>query len=395
MKSLYIHIPFCEVKCGYCDFFSVPRGHEEFDLQKEYTHQLIAEIHERAREFSREPIHSIFLGGGTPSLLHPKYLGSIFEALHQHFSWDASTEVTLEANPKTVSLERLRDFRSLGVNRLSVGVQSFQDKFLKVMGRIHSGEEAKKTVHEAREAGFHNMSIDLIYSLPGETLEDFELDLSQALSLETDHLSLYNLTIEQETPFEKMYRSGLLSLPSEEEQCRMFERVGELEGFHRYEISNFSRRGFECRHNLNYWDYGEFIGFGAGAVSFIRIPPGPPFSKWGVSEIPPFSKGGKGGFGLRHQNVRDLKKYLAGQWEQETEVIPLQTAMREFLMMGFRKMEGVSLKRFSELFGQSLEETFPDQLSFLSQGEWIEKRDQRVRLTTRGLPVANEILQRF
>lgn len=208
MISLYIHIPFCEVKCGYCDFFSIPRGWEDFDLQKEYTEALIREIDTRVGAIRESPLQSIFFGGGTPSLLAPVLLEKIFSALQRHFIWDNRIEITLETNPKTVSLEKLKDFRSLGINRLSVGVQSFQDKFLKVLGRIHSGDEAIKTLSDARKAGFENVSLDLIYALPGQSLKEWKEDLEEALKLETNHLSAYHLTIEKGTPFEKLYGRG-------------------------------------------------------------------------------------------------------------------------------------------------------------------------------------------
>ncbi len=370
--SLYIHIPFCEVKCGYCDFFSVPRGHGDFDLQKEYTGQLLREIGQRSPEFSKRKIHSLFFGGGTPSLLDPSLMESILRELSRHFSWSDRTEITLEANPKTVSREKLAVFRSLGFNRLSIGVQSFQDQFLKVLGRIHSGDEARRTVENAFDAGFDNVNLDLIYALPGQTLTDLLQDLETAFSLKTTHLSAYNLTIETGTPFERLSAEGRIALPQEEQQVEMLRRVRSRmkeERFVAYEISNFARPGFECRHNLNYWNYGEYLGFGAGAVSSVAF--------------------------SRRQNVRDLRRYLAGESEQETEAITFATAVGEFMMMGLRKADGISRAAFQKKFCETLERIYPKELDSLLRDNWIEEKGDCLRLTEKGLPVANEILMRF
>ncbi|HEX5035652.1 MAG TPA: radical SAM family heme chaperone HemW, partial [bacterium] len=346
--SAYIHIPFCEVKCGYCDFFSVPRGFEDFDLQKEYVDTLVAEIHERSAEFSKEPVVSVFFGGGTPSLLEPKLLGRVLDALARHFSWENSTEITLETNPKTVNRDKLASFRSLGLNRISLGVQSFQDRFLKVLGRIHDGNDARRAVDDARAAGFKNVSCDLIFALPGQSFEDWTKDLNAALALGTDHLSAYHLTIESNTPFETLYKQGKLPLPAEEEGVRMLQwtraRLAEA-GMGAYEISNFARPGFESVHNGHYWRYGEYLGFGAGAVSCRSS--------------------------VRRHNVRSLKKYLGGDALDFEDRIDRKTAMGEFCMLGLRTREGIDAGRFEGLFGVSLQEAFAAPLACARDRGWL------------------------
>ncbi|MBI4197423.1 MAG: radical SAM family heme chaperone HemW [Deltaproteobacteria bacterium] len=388
--SVYIHIPFCEVKCGYCDFFSVPRGHDDFSLQGLYTKALIQEIQERASRVGPREIQTLFLGGGTPSLMQPALIEEILVTLQRHFRWGAETEITLESNPKTVSREKLGAFRQLGINRLSLGVQSFQDNYLKVMGRIHSGDEAKRTLTDAREAGFENLGLDLIYALPGQTVEEFEKELQTALSFETTHLSAYCLTIEEGTPFETLYARGSLRLPEEEVQMKMFEYLQgdrlKFSGLSPYEISNFARPGFECRHNLNYWNYGEYLGFGAGAVSYSR------------SQLRAVGRRNESPvhcYGSRRQNVRDLKRYLQGEWEDHTEEISIETAMGEFMMMGLRKRVGVSEDDFCRKFGRSMKEIYGPVLAKLHEKGSMGEENGRWFLTREAIPLTNEILVQF
>lgn len=383
--SLYIHIPFCEVKCGYCDFFSVPRGFEDFDLQKEYVDALVREIHERSAEFSNQPVASLFFGGGTPSLLAPQLLEKILGALARHFIWSDRTEVTLETNPKTVNRDKLAAFRSLGINRVSLGVQSFDDRFLKILGRIHDGHDAIRVIHDARRAGFENLSCDLIFALPGQTFEDWRKDLEQALSLETDHLSSYHLTIEQGTSFETLYRAGKLHLPDEDDGVRMLtwtrQRMEEA-GLVPYEISNFAKPGFECAHNRHYWTYGEYMGFGAGAVGYYRTRP--------------FERGGRGEISARRRhNVRNLKKYLEGSIVDFEDAIDLRTAMGEFCMLGLRLREGIDPEAFFSLFDVTLESVFSVEMSRWEAKGWINKGTSGWALTSEGLLFCDEIASSF
>lgn len=377
--SLYIHIPFCEVKCGYCDFFSVPRGYEDFDLQKEYVEALIREIHERSGDFSGRRVSSIFFGGGTPSLLEPKLLERVFEALARHFSWDPGTEITLETNPKTVSLEKLKAFKALGVNRISIGVQSFQDRFLKTLGRIHDGNDAAKTVDDARKAGFENVSCDLIFALPGQSLGEWQADLKQAIALGTDHVSAYHLTIEKNTPFATLHAQGRLALPPEEEGVDMLVWTRETltgAGLPAYEISNFAKPGFESVHNRNYWQYGEYLGFGTAAAGFVRLKD---------DSI----------YGLRRHNARNLKKYLEGGILDFEDHIDRPTAMGEFCMLGLRTREGIDGVRFDSLFGEALDKVFPREIERWKGKGWLEASGPLLALTREGLLFTDEIASSF
>jgi putative oxygen-independent coproporphyrinogen III oxidase len=377
--SAYIHIPFCEVKCGYCDFFSVPRGFEDFDLQKEYVRALTREVDERSAEFSGQTLSSIFFGGGTPSLLAPQLLERILDALARHFSWEPSTEITLEINPKTVSLEKLKAFRALGLNRISIGVQSFDDRFLKVLGRIHDGHDAQRTIHDARKAGFENLSCDLIFALPGQSFEDWRRDLETAVGLQTDHLSAYHLTIEPGTAFETLRAQGRLPLPAEEEGVRMLawtrERL-EKAGLSAYEISNFARPGFESVHNRNYWSYGEYLGFGAGAAGFLK-------------------SRGDSHFGVRRHNAKNLKRYFDGPILDFEDRIGRRTAMGEFCMLGLRTREGIGKDRFRADFGVSLESVFSAELAHWSGRRWLRDSEFGWGLTPEGLLFADEIAASF
>ncbi len=381
MISLYLHIPFCEVKCGYCDFFSLPRGYKDFDLQKEYVEALVHEIRVRSEAFAGRRIKSIFFGGGTPSLLAPPLMEKILLALQKFYHWDSKTEVTMETNPRTVSLEKLKAFRRLGINRISIGVQSFQDRFLKAMGRIHSGSEAKKTVKEARKAGFENLSIDMIFALPGQSFEDWKMDLEEALSLETPHLSAYHLTIEEGTSFERMYRAGKLKLPTEEEGLRCLEWTRErLSKAHLipYEISNFARKGYESIHNSHYWQYGEYLGFGTAAASFIKEKKDQSFLR-----------------GYRRSNIKDLRKYLAAEWDGESETIGLKMAMGEYVMLSLRTRQGVSEAKFKKEFGADFLETFVKQSEKWKERGWLEKVDKSWQLTKAGLIFSDEVMASF
>ncbi len=373
--SIYVHIPFCEVKCGYCDFFSVPRGYGDASLQEQYVDELIREIDTRAAPYQGRNIHTLFFGGGTPSLLAPRLLKKIRCALEAYFNWSPETEWTMEANPKTVSLAALENFRGLGVNRLSMGVQSFDDRFLKVLGRIHSGDEAKKTIADAYQAGFNTVNFDLIMALPGQTFEDWQRDLETALSFQPRHLSAYHLTIESGTAFEGLYQKGKLILPPEEEGVRCLtwtrERLAQA-GLEAYEISNFAEPGFECRHNQNYWQYGEYLGFGAGAASFSKKP-----------------------FACRQTNVRDLKKYLAGEWVGFSETIDERTSIGEFCWLALRTRQGIEATRYQECFGRSVQEDFGGVFKVYEEKHWLEKIGSAWVLTPSGLLFADQISADF
>ena len=273
--ELYLHIPFCVRKCNYCDFFSASGTQEE---QADYVSAILQEIqsyHELSKEYE---VQTIFLGGGTPSLLTPEQIEQIFAAIYHTFSVNENAEITMEMNPGTVDIEKLHAMKSAGVNRLSIGLQSAQDEELKMLGRIHTYEEFLETWKLTEKAGFENRNIDLMSALPGQTIESYEETLSKVLALGPEHISAYSLILEEGTVFYDWYEKGKLDrgawkLPSEEEEYAMGEltiqRLAEA-GMHRYEISNYAKPGKECRHNLGYWDRTEYLGIGAGSSSLIK-----------------------------------------------------------------------------------------------------------------------------
>jgi len=466
--SLYIHIPFCEVKCGYCDFYSVPRGWREFDLQEEYVKALCNEIDFRLNPLPLSPalspkgegahkVKSIFFGGGTPSLLRVDLLETILNKLGKYFSWDADTEITMETNPKTIDFNGLKARRALGINRISIGVQSFQDRFLKTLGRIHSAAEAKQTIENAFKAGFENVNLDLMFALPGQTPDDWSNDLETALSLGTPHLSCYNLTIEAGTAFYSLYSPSPLGervgvrgsrqvnppplpspppkgggeLPGEDTALKQFRHTRERltdAGLPAYEISNFAKPGFECLHNQNYWQYGEYLGFGVAAAGFRRLSlphrsPSPPWGEgWGEGEeatcrlpptlaLPPKGEGNnkEEAFARRTTNVRDLQKYIKGNYQPEIDRIDLPTAQGEFVMLALRTREGVSEEKFAKMFGVSFTDAFGNVLGKLNgvgaplgapktraeQAPPLQYVDGHWQLTKRGIEIADAVIMEF
>ena len=333
--SLYVHIPYCISKCPYCDFNShvVPEIPEA-----NYTEALIQELNHYARmnHWRGRSVQTIFFGGGTPSTFQPSSIARILERANVLFPIDSACEITLEANPGTVESANFAGYRSYGVNRISVGVQSFQPHLLKFLGRVHSADEAVKALQVIGDAGFENFSLDLIYANPGQTLRDLENDLETALGFQSPHLSAYNLTIEEGTPFHHEYRSGRISLLSEDQEIAMAELIEQRlsdAGLQRYEISNYARPGFHSRHNLNYWQSGDYLGIGAGAHSHKRV------ANHGI-------------YGQRWWNEKNPARYMSkisesGQAVIDAEESDLSRAAGEYMFSGLRLIDGICLMRLS------------------------------------------------
>jgi len=380
--SLYVHIPYCVSKCPYCDFNS----HVVPDIpEANYTEALIQELNHYARmnHWRARSVQTIFFGGGTPSTFQPSSIARILESTDALFPIDSTCEITLEANPGTVESANFAGYRSFGVNRISVGVQSFQPHLLKFLGRVHSADEAVKALHVIGDAGFENFSLDLIYANPGQTLRDLENDLDTALGFQSPHLSAYNLTIEEGTPFHHEYRSGRISLLSEDQEIAMGELIERRlsdAGLQRYEISNYARPGFHSRHNVNYWQSGDYLGIGAGAHSHKRV-------------------ANDGIYGRRWWNEKNPARYMnkiseSGQAVTDAEESDLTRATGEYMFSGLRLTEGVSLKAFSARFGNNMLELYPAISGWISEG-LMERHGDRLRLTQRGLMVANSIFVHF
>ena len=380
--SLYIHIPYCVSKCPYCDFNS----HVVAEIpEKSYTAALIAELgcYAGLDDWRGRPIQSIFFGGGTPSTFHPESIGKILERVAAQWPLVSECEITLEANPGTVDRANFFGYRACGVNRISIGVQSFQPRLLKFLGRVHSADEAKEALAVVRESGFDNFNLDLIYANPSQTLQELAADLETALSFQSPHLSAYNLTIEEGTPFHQEYRRSSIQLLSEEDEIEMADHIEQRlrqAGLERYEISNYARPGFHSRHNVNYWTDGDYLGLGAGAHSYQK-------------------NRTDGSYGRRWWNEKAPNRYIqAVSWNRqavaETEQPDIRKAAGDFMFSGLRLTDGISLDAFAARFGQNPVTFYPQMRDWISEG-YMEKNDDRLRLTRRGLMVANSIFVHF
>lgn len=374
--ELYLHIPFCVKKCNYCDFFSASGTPKE---QADYVSAMIQEIQSYQELSGEYEVQTIFLGGGTPSLLTPEQIEKIFTTIYHIFSVNENAEITMEMNPGTVDIEKLRAMKAAGVNRLSIGLQSAQNEELKMLGRIHTYEEFLETWKLTEQAGFKNRNIDLMSALPGQTIESYEDTLSKVLALEPEHISAYSLILEEGTVFYDWYEKGKLDrgawkLPSEEEEYAMGEltiqRLAEA-GMHRYEISNYAKSGKECRHNLGYWDRVEYLGIGAGSSSLIK--------------------------GERFDHIRDRKAYIEKIRNGESilidrEILSVESQMEEFMYLGLRKIEGVSRTDFQNYFGKNVDDVYGEILDKLEEEQLVEFSGDRIRLTHRGMDVSNCVL---
>ena len=367
--ELYVHIPFCVRKCQYCDFLSGPSDEETKDR---YIEALLKEI--RAAEHTEDyEIVSVFIGGGTPSALKAEAIASIMRTLQEQFFFCEDAEVTIEANPGTVDLEKLTIYRNVGINRLSLGLQSTDAEELKLLGRIHSYEEFLKSYEWAREAGFSNINIDLMFAIPGQTGEAWRQHLYQVAELNPEHISAYSLIIEEGTPFAEQN----LDLPDEDTEYQMYEDTAEIlerYGYRQYEISNYAKQGYMCRHNAGYWQRREYLGFGLGASSLYR--------------------------GMRFSNTRRMQEYLKesrnpDQIRKDVTVLSRNEQIEEFMFLGLRMTEGISEKKFEENFDVRLMDIYGDILQKYEETGFMEHIETKWRLTRKGIHVSNHILADF
>ena len=367
--ELYVHIPFCVRKCQYCDFLSGPSDEETKDR---YIEALLKEI--RAEEHTEDyEIVSVFIGGGTPSALKAEAIASIMRTLQEQFFFCEDTEVTIEANPGTVDLEKLTIYRNVGINRLSLGLQSTDAEELKLLGRIHSYEEFLKSYEWAREAGFSNINIDLMFAIPGQTGEAWRQHLYQVAELNPEHISAYSLIIEEGTPFAEQN----LDLPDEDTEYQMYEDTAEIlerYGYRQYEISNYAKQGYMCRHNAGYWQRREYLGFGLGASSLYG--------------------------GMRFSNTHQMQEYLKesrnpDQIRKDVTVLSRNEQIEEFMFLGLRMTEGISEKKFEENFDVRLMDVYGDILQKYEETGFMEHIETKWRLTRKGIHVSNHILADF
>lgn len=364
MKGLYIHIPFCIKKCAYCDFVSITNSDYMFE---KYIDTLLSE----AEEYKGEEIDSIFIGGGTPTILPPKLITRLLKGIHNIFGISSNAEISCEGNPGTITDEKISALIDGGINRMSVGVQSFNDKELKVIGRIHDAKTAYNTVCKIRKRGISNINIDIMTALPNQTPKSLNETLKTAVELPINHISAYSLIIEDGTPLEKDYSKGLITVPDEDEDREMYADTVEFLkkfGFNRYEISNFAKQGYECRHNLKYWSCDEYIGLGAAAHSYIGEE--------------------------RFFNSNNIKEYIT---DNKREKITLSEAdkISEFMMMGLRKCSGININEFKNRFGKSIDEVFGAELNKFMRLDLMQYHNGIYCLTDRGIDVSNSVMCEF
>lgn len=367
--EIYIHIPFCIRKCDYCDFLSGPSGPEE---QADYVQALLREI-QAVEEGEGRSVSSIFIGGGTPSVLDERLLGDILREIRNRFKMEEDAEITIEVNPGTANIGKLQAYREMGINRLSIGLQSPEDRELKILGRIHNYGQFLETYQEARTVGFDNINIDLMSAIPDQTYEGWVKNLRIVAELEPEHISAYSLIVEEGTPF----AARKLNLPDEDTEYNIYEATAQIlkeYGFEQYEISNYARKGRECRHNVGYWTRQDYLGFGLGASSLY----------------------GK----ERFANTADMKKYLENSKNPEKirEKEPSLTRedeMAEFMFLGLRMTKGISKADFQRCFGCTIESVYGEVLEKYESMELLVEKDGRIFLSREGIHVSNSIMAEF
>jgi len=382
--SLYVHIPYCQAKCPYCDFNSHAASAWP---ERDYTAALIRELTLRAEmaPWRGQSISTIFFGGGTPSLFAPESINSLLNSASRWFGIEPDAEITLEANPGTVTKAKLSGWRSGGVNRMSFGAQSFDDRTLKTLGRIHTASETREAARAAVRAGFDRFNLDLIFAVPGQTVDSVIRDIHQAAALAPDHISAYNLTFEEGTAFFTEMKRGRIMPLGNDEQAAFYATVrSELPalGYQMYEISNYARPGRESRHNLNYWRAGSYLGIGAGAHSFARhaSDSDPQYRRWWNERAPA---------------AYMARAKQAGDAESGSETLDLRTAAGEFVFLNLRLREGFALADFNHRFGQSFESLFGTCTRRLLDGELLRQQDDRLLLSDRGLELADSVFAEF
>ena len=365
MKGLYVHIPFCIKKCKYCDFNSFSACQKDKAV---YLDSLFSEM----EKYRGKLVDTVFIGGGTPTSLSDEDLERLLENIQKIFKLSETCEFTIEANPKTLTKEKLKVLKKCGVNRISIGVQSFNDNELLKLGRVHTGAEAEETINLAKKY-FDNISIDLMCAIPDQTKESFLENLEKAFSLNTKHISCYSLILEEGTPLFEEAEKGNLNLPDEDSEREIYEiaqKEMEKYGYIQYEISNFAKPGFESKHNLKYWECKEYIGVGLSAHSYID--------------------------GVRFSNTDDFSSYIKGEFlKEEKEVLSKEDQMSEFMFLGLRMTDGVSKTEFKTRFSEDLEEIFQKPLIKFKKLGMIEEKSDRICLSKKAVSVSNQIMCEF
>lgn len=385
--GIYIHIPFCVKKCDYCDFLSGPATTE---TQKRYVDALIEEIGSYKNAYKDYEVATIFIGGGTPSILEENDIVRIMDALYKNFSIynQDHMEITIECNPGTITKDKLLAYKEAKINRISFGLQSTNNHELAILGRIHTYEEFYDNYQLARELGFHNINVDLMSALPGQDLQEWETTLNRIVSLQPEHISAYSLIIEEGTPYYSMYgeqkknynsrnSNPHYALPDEDTERKIYKTTQQiLEGndYHSYEISNYSKIGYECKHNSSYWNRVDYLGLGLGASSLIN--------------------------NTRYHNTDNITHYIENSQNkhkirEDIQTLSLKDQMEEFMFLGLRLKNGISKEDFHKAFGKSIQEVYHTPLSKLLSEKLIIESPTRIYLTERGIDISNYVLAEF
>lgn len=377
MKKLgiYIHIPFCKQKCNYCDFYSIKWDDES---ENKYIQAIINEIKSYKDNLRGNYIaDTIFFGGGTPTIIKTENLKSIIDCLRDAIEIDKCSEISMEANPNTLTSEKLNSYKSIGINRLSIGIQSLNDEILKKIGRIHDSSEALEAIDRAKNTGFENINADVMFNIPGQTVYDIEDTVTKIIDRGVKHISFYSLKLEKGTPMYSMEKNNKIIMPDEEVEREMYyagRNIMEKNNLFQYEISNFAENGFECRHNLKYWNQEEYIGLGPSAHSFLN--------------------------NTRYSNPSDLKLYCENSMTDKFERIIQEELekddlMFEYIMLRLRLTEGLNIKEFNNKFSQDFLEMYKLQINYLIKNNLLKLKNDFVRLTKKGMDISNYVIEEF
>lgn len=372
--SIYIHIPFCKSKCFYCDFLSYPNMDKFY---KQYLDALILEIKNTALLFKDYQIETIFIGGGTPTILPSFYIQEIMKILDSYYNLSKCNEITIEANPGTVDYNKLLELKELKINRISFGLQAWQNRLLKKLGRIYSRNEFINNLNLSRQAGFDNINVDLMFSLPTQSIEEWEETLNKIVELKPEHISTYGLIIEDNTVFGKLYAENKLQISDEVTDRQMYYRAKQIlkhNGYIHYEISNFAQSNFESKHNLVYWQQKEYISFGLGAHSYINK--------------------------MRFHNTYDFDKYIECSKNKKDITEDIETndildEYEEFMFLGLRLIKGISKAEFKLKFNKDIEQIYKNQLDECKNYGLLEEDDNNIYLTNKGIDVSNIVFEKF
>lgn len=374
MKGIYIHIPFCVQKCFYCDFVSFA-GKES--CVKEYIEALKNEIKHTLKKGDK--IDTIYIGGGTPSSIDSSYIKEILEEIYKIVGKDNSREITIEINPGTINKEKLEEYKSAGINRVSIGLQETDNELLKTIGRIHTYEQFLDAYNLVKQVGFKNINVDLMLGLPNQTLQNLECSLERIIKLNPNHISIYSLILEEGTKLEKLVNEKVLALPSEDTERKMYWKVKnilEKNGYKQYEISNFAKKGFESKHNTNCWKQHEYYGFGLAAHSYIN--------------------------NIRYSNKQDINKYIEfinnekyNEVKQTNEIQTKESKASEFMMLGLRLIDGVKIQEYKKQFGENPLYVYRQKIEKLVNDDLLEVDGDNIKLTNKGLDFANKVWQEF